>query len=192
MKNIVLFGPPGSGKGTQATRLIERYELTHLSTGDILRAEVASESELGKQAGMLMQSGKLVPDQMVIDMIRKKLQANQNTGGFIFDGFPRTVTQAEALDRLLEESNYKIDCVLSLQVPVEELVIRLLKRAALEGRSDDNEASIRKRFDEYQNKTLPVAHYYDQKKKLKNVEGMGDVDAITKNLIVALEEITGN
>ena len=150
MLNIVLFGPPGAGKGTQSQNLIEKYKLVHLSTGDILRSEIAAGTALGLEAKKLMDQGILVPDEVVIGMIDSKLNANKTAGGFIFDGFPRTIAQAEALDRLLAGHNEKISCMLSLRVTEEELTRRLLLRGAESGRPDDaNETVIRKRIHEY-------------------------------------------
>ena len=177
MLNIVLFGPPGSGKGTQAENIMEKYVLQHISTGDLLRQEIADETPLGLEAKSFMDQGILVPDEVVIGMISSKLDANPDAKGFIFDGFPRTIAQAEALDKLLSFKNNPIKQVLSLQVGEEELVKRLLKRGETSNRPDDqNEGVIRNRITEYQNKTFPVANYYDQQGKLCNVFGEGTID----------------
>jgi adenylate kinase len=185
-QNIVLFGPPGSGKGTQSASLVAAYGFVHLSTGDILRAEVAAETALGLEAKALMDAGKLVPDHIVIAMIEARIKAHPEANGFIFDGFPRTVAQAEALDQILANNGMTISRMLALEVPEDELVKRLLLRAATEGRKDDNEQTIRTRFQEYQQKTLPVAEYYRKQNKFVSIPGSGDPDTITRLLIAAL------
>ena len=156
MLNIVLFGPPGAGKGTQSEKLIEKYQLVHLSTGDILRGEIAAGTELGLEAKKLMDEGALVPDEVVIGMISSKLDQNKGVKGFIFDGFPRTTAQAEALDSLLSEKSTSITTMLALEVDTEELTKRLLLRGKDSGRADDqNEEIIRNRISEYNNQTAP-------------------------------------
>lgn len=179
MLNIVLFGPPGAGKGTQSQKLIEQYKLVHLSTGDLLRSEITGGTALGLEAKKLMDQGILVPDEVVIGMIDSKLNANKSAAGFIFDGFPRTIAQAEALDKLLAGHGEKISCMLSLKVTEEELTKRLLLRGADSGRPDDaNEEVIRKRIHEYENKTAPVAGYYAAQGKLTEIDGIGAIDSI--------------
>ena len=188
MLNLVLFGPPGAGKGTQSTKLIEKYNLVHLSTGDILRSEIANGTSLGLEAKKLMDQGLLVPDSVVIGMIASKLDANKNANGFIFDGFPRTTAQAEALDQLLIEKGTSITMMLSLDVDDEELMKRLLLRGKESGRPDDaNPEVIRKRVVEYNSKTRPVADYYRQQNKFKGVNGTGSVDDIFNALCTAIE-----
>ncbi|HRO98000.1 MAG TPA: adenylate kinase [Flavobacteriales bacterium] len=185
--NIVLFGPPGAGKGTQSTFLIEHYGLVHLSTGDLLRAEIKEETELGLQAKELMDVGQLVPDAVVIGMIRNKIEANLDAKGFIFDGFPRTKAQAEALDAMLNEKLEPIVAMLALEVPEEELVKRLLGRGATSGRADDqDEAVIRNRIREYESKTAPLKDYYGAQGKYKAVEGVGTIAEITARLVKAI------
>lgn len=179
MLNIVLFGPPGAGKGTQSEKLIEKFQLIHLSTGDLLRSEIAQQTELGMQAKLLMDKGELVPDAVVIGMIRSKLEHNQQAKGFIFDGFPRTAAQAEALDILLAEKNTSISCMLALEVDNEELTKRLLLRGKDSGRADDqNEDIIRNRIKEYNNKTAPLKDFYSAQNKFHAVNGIGSIDEI--------------
>lgn len=178
MFNLVLFGPPGSGKGTQSANIIEKYNLIQLSTGDILRGEVKNETPLGIEAKKFMDQGQLVPDEVVIGMISSKLDENPAVKGFIFDGFPRTVAQAEALDNLLEFKNNPINVVISLLVSEEELKTRLISRGEVSGRADDNEAVIVNRIKEYHAKTSPVADYYRSKDTLVELPGEGSVDEI--------------
>lgn len=185
--NIVLFGPPGAGKGTQSTFLIERYGLVHLSTGDLLRAEIAAETELGLRAQGIMSRGELVSDDIVIGMIRNKIDANGDAKGFIFDGFPRTKAQAEALDGLLEPNGNPITMMLALEVPEAELVKRLLGRGATSGRADDKDESvIRNRIREYESKTAPLKDYYTAQGKFKGIDGLGSVEEITQRLVKAI------
>lgn len=189
MLNIVLFGPPGAGKGTQSQKLIEKYQLVHLSTGDILRSQIAEGTELGLEAKKLMDQGLLVPDEVVIGMIRSKIEANSNSAGFIFDGFPRTTGQAEALDKLLAEKNTAITMMLALEVDDDELIMRILKRGKESGREDDqNETIIMNRIKEYNKKTAPLKDYYSAQNKFFAVEGIGDVDEIFNVLCSVIEE----
>jgi adenylate kinase len=179
MFNLILFGPPGSGKGTQSDKLIKKYGWIHLSTGDLLRAERNNKTVLGLEAQKYMDQGKLVPDEVVIGMIGTALDANPQAKGFLFDGFPRTVAQAKALDQLLSEKGTEISLVLALEVGLEELVKRLLNRGLTSGRADDTEeATIRARQVEYQNKTAQVADYYDQFGKVTTIRGEGTIDEI--------------
>lgn len=185
--NIVLFGPPGAGKGTQSQFLIDRYGLVHLSTGDLLRAEIKAETELGLKAKELMDVGDLVPDAVVIGMIRNKIEAHLDAKGFIFDGFPRTKAQAEALDTMLGEKREPIVAMLALEVPEEELVKRVLGRGATSGRTDDQDESIiRNRIREYENKTAPLKDYYRAQAKFKGIDGVGRLDEITTRLVEAI------
>ena len=179
MFNIILFGPPGSGIGTQSEMLITKYGLVHLSTGDILRKEITAGTPLGLEAKSLMDKGELVPDEVVIAMISFALEANNEAKGFLFDGFPRTTAQASALDKLLQLKGTEIGVVLALEVSETELVKRLLNRGLTSGRSDDNnEAVITARIVEYHKKTSVVADYYNQFNKVKNIKGEGSVNEI--------------
>ena len=179
MLNLVLFGPPGAGKGTQSENLIRKYNLVHLSTGDLLRSQIAAGTELGLRAKSLMDQGILVPDDVVIGMIGAKLMENQQAAGFIFDGFPRTVTQAVALDELLAQHNTGITTMVALVVAEDELIRRLLKRGETSGRPDDRDESIiRRRVGVYINETMPVADYYEQQGKYAAITGLGNIDAI--------------
>jgi adenylate kinase len=179
MLNLVLFGPPGAGKGTQSQKLIEKYGLIHLSTGDLLRSEITQGTELGLEAKQLMDHGILVPDEVVIGMISHKLDANKDAKGFIFDGFPRTVAQAEALDKLLKTKNAPISGMIALEVNDDELEKRLLLRGKDSGRPDDaNPEVIRKRIKEYNDKTAPVAGFYKNQNKFKSINGIGSVGEI--------------
>jgi adenylate kinase len=171
MFNLVLFGPPGSGKGTQSENIVKTYKLQHISTGDLLRDEVGRHTPLGTEAKKYMDQGMLVPDEVVIGMISTRIDEMPDARGFIFDGFPRTRMQAEALDKLLEFKNTQIHLVLALDVPEPELIKRLLGRGETSGRSDDNEEVIVKRIKEYNLKTQPVANYYNAHGKLEHVTG---------------------
>lgn len=179
MFNLILFGPPGSGKGTQSEKLITRYNFKHLSTGDLLRSEIHNQTPLGMEAKSLMDKGHLVPDEVVIGMISSALDANPDTNGFLFDGFPRTSAQAEALDKLLQLKKTSIAVMLALEVSEEELVKRLMKRGETSGRTDDNnDTVIRERIMEYHRKTAPVADHYKKANKVIMVKGEGTVDEI--------------
>jgi adenylate kinase len=184
MLNIVLFGPPGAGKGTQSENLINKYGLVHLSTGDILRSEIERGTTLGKQAKEIMDKGELVGDEIVIGMIESKLDDNSDAKGFIFDGFPRTTAQAIALDDLLQKKGTGISGMLALEVEDEELVKRLLIRGQSSGRPDDkNEDVIRRRIQEYNNKTLPLKNFYNEQGKFHSINGIGSIDQIFKLLV---------
>lgn len=179
MLNLVLFGPPGAGKGTQSQKLIEKHQLVHLSTGDLLRNEISKETTLGKEAKKLMDQGFLVPDEVVIRMISNSLDANKNANGFIFDGFPRTVAQAEALDQLLASKGSSISGMIALEVDDTELEARLLLRGKDSSRPDDaNPEVIRKRIAEYKAKTAVVANFYKGQNKFTSIQGVGNIDEI--------------
>ncbi len=188
MLNIVLFGPPGAGKGTQSTNLIEKYQLVHLSTGDILRSEVANKTSLGLEAKKLMDQGLLVPDDVVIRMIEARVDANRNAKGFIFDGFPRTTNQAEALDQVLKKKHTSITMMIALEVDDAELITRLLNRGKDSGRPDDqNEAVISKRIVEYNSKTAPLKNYYTEQGKFHGVKGVGSIEEIFNRITSVIE-----
>ncbi|MEO8795542.1 MAG: adenylate kinase [Daejeonella sp.] len=190
MLNLVLFGPPGAGKGTQSQKLIDKYKLVHLSTGDILRYEITQGTQLGIEAKKLMDQGMLVPDEVVIGMISNKLDSNKEAAGFIFDGFPRTVAQAEALDGLLESKNSEISCMIALEVSKDELENRLLLRGKDSGRPDDaNLEVISKRIEEYNNKTAPVANYYKTQDKFCSITGMGSIDEIFASMCRVVNDL---
>lgn len=188
MFNLILFGPPGSGKGTQSEKIIEKYKLKHLSTGDLLRSEIAAQTPLGLEAKNFMDKGQLVPDEVVIGMISSSLDANSGVAGFLFDGFPRTTAQAEALDKLLKLKGTSISVMLALEVSETELVQRLLNRGKTSGRSDDtNETVIRARIQEYETKTAAVASYYEDFDKVVKIKGEGTIEEIFSNLCSEIE-----
>jgi len=179
MLNIVLFGPPGAGKGTQSEKIIEKYHLTHISTGDLFRKHLKEETELGKLAQTYMDKGHLVPDEVVDKMVDDRISNDSTSRGFIFDGYPRTVAQAEALDRLMEKQGNSISAMICLTVPEEELINRILHRGKSSGRTDDQSVEkIHTRIEVYNGETLPVAEYYDQKGLLSSIEGLGSIDDI--------------
>jgi adenylate kinase len=191
MLNLILFGPPGAGKGTQSEKIIAKYNLIHLSTGDLLRSEIQAGSELGLRAKTLMDQGLLVPDEVVIGMIDHKLSAHRDAAGFIFDGFPRTVKQAEALDTLLASHNENISVMIALVVDDNELLARLLNRGKTSGRPDDqNESLISKRIQEYNNKTKPVADYYQAQGKFVPVDGIGEIEVIFEEINKAITAVS--
>lgn len=189
MFNLILFGPPGSGKGTQSEKLIAKFGLKHLSTGDILRSEIRNGTALGLEAKSLMDQGKLVPDAVVIGMIRAALDNNPDANGFLFDGFPRTNAQADALDALLAEKKTSINIVLALQVSKSELITRLLNRGLTSNRTDDRDESvISSRIEEYERKTAAVADHYKKFNKVVYIPGEGSVEEIFGKLAAEIEE----
>jgi adenylate kinase len=189
MLNLILFGPPGSGKGTQSEKIVDKYGLVHLSTGNLLRQEIIDKTPLGLEAKSFMDKGQLVPDEVVIGMIDSCLEKQQDAKGFLFDGFPRTVAQAEALDRLLQFKKTAIHKVLALDVSEEELVTRLLKRGETSGRSDDtDEDIIRRRFAVYKNETYPVSNYYKEEEKFESIKGEGSVEDIFNTISKSIEK----
>lgn len=191
MFNLILFGPPGSGKGTQSDMLVEKYGLIHLATGNLLREEISNKTTLGLEAKSFMDQGQLVPDEVVIGMISSAIDNNTTAKGFLFDGFPRTVAQAEALDSLLSAKGETINLVLALQVSEEELLNRLLNRGKTSGRSDDVNAEIIKaRIREYENKTAAVADYYQEAGKVRKVKGEGSIDDIFQSLCEQIDTVT--
>ena len=189
MLNIVIFGAPGSGKGTQSDKLIEHYNLFHISTGDVLRDNIRRGTELGKTAKGYIDQGQLVPDELIIDILAQVLDDNKDkTGeGVIFDGFPRTIPQAEALEQLLADRGTQIDAVVGLEVPEEELIKRILLRGQMSGRSDDNEDTARKRLETYHNQTSPLKAYYEEQGKYRAINGLGSIDGIFELIKEALD-----
>lgn len=193
MFNLILFGPPGSGKGTQSEKIVEKFGLIHLSTGNLLRQEIADKTPLGLQAKNFMDKGQLVPDEVVIGMIDSCLEKHADAKGFLFDGFPRTVAQAEALDKLLSLKKTSICKVIALEVDEEELTQRLIKRGETSGRSDDtNEEVIRKRFAVYRNETEPVAEHYKAQGKFEAIKGIGTIDEIFETISGCIQDEMAN
>ena len=190
MLNIVIFGAPGSGKGTQSDKLIEHYNLFHISTGDVLRDNIRRGTELGQIAKGFIDQGKLVPDELIIDILAQVLDENKDKiqQGVIFDGFPRTIPQAEVLEKLLAERGTKIDAVVGLEVPEEELIKRILLRGQMSGRSDDNEETARKRLETYHNQTSPLKAYYEEQGKYRAINGLGSIDGIFDLIKEALDK----
>lgn len=190
MTNLVLFGPPGSGKGTQAAYLIEKYQLVHISTGDLFRYEMGNNTPLGLEAKAYMAKGELVPDSITIGMLRNKVEKHPDAKGFIFDGFPRTIPQAEALDALLQSMGTEVSGLIALEVDDAEIVERILKRGQTSGRADDNdEATVRKRILVYKSETAPVFDYYASKGKSMNVNGLGTIEEIAARLSEAVDAL---
>ena len=190
MLNIILFGPPGAGKGTQSQKIIEKYNLRHLSTGELLREHMSKGTNLGKVAKEYIDNGHLVPDNLVIRMVELEIDNRSGINGFIFDGFPRTVKQAEALDKMLEKHGEKIDLMIALEVDEEELKNRLRLRAKVSGRTDDqDEKRINNRIEVYKKQTVPVAKYYEKQSKLKRIHGIGEIDEIFSDICKAIDQV---
>jgi adenylate kinase len=190
MLNLILFGPPGSGKGTQAERLEETYNLVHISTGELFRSEMEAGTELGLQANQFMARGELVPDEVTIGMLRNKMKAHDDAEGFIFDGFPRTRPQAEALDQLLSDMGQQIDALIMLDVPEDEIVKRIVLRGKESNRPDDSDPEvIRNRFQVYQSKTAPIYAYYAEKQRAHKLAGIGTIDDIFHHLCDTIDSL---
>lgn len=190
MINLILFGPPGSGKGTQAAKLVEKYELLHISTGDLFRYEMGNNTPLGQEAKSYIEKGELVPDEVTVGMLRNKVEANLDVEGYIFDGFPRTIPQADALDNLLAENGNEVSLLLMLDVPDDELVKRLLLRGETSGRADDTDESIiRNRIEVYKSETTPVFDYYAAKGRASKVYGVGSIEEIFGRLCAGIDRV---
>ena len=190
MLNLVLFGPPGAGKGTQATRLVEKYHLVHLSTGDIFRSNIKEGTDLGLLAKSYIDKGALVPDEVTIGMLEAEVNSNSNTKGFIFDGFPRTAAQAQALDAFLSSKGTEVSSMLALEVNENELITRLLERGKSSGRADDQDAGIIKnRIQVYENETAVLKTYYANQNKFFGIEGIGSIESITLGLCEAIDTL---
>lgn len=190
MINLILFGPPGSGKGTQAAMLVEEYQLLHISTGDLFRYEMGNNTPLGQKAKSFIEKGELVPDEVTIGMLRNKVEANPGVAGYIFDGFPRNIAQAEALDHLLAESGEAVTRLIMLEVPDDEIVARILNRGKTSGRKDDlDESIIRNRIEVYKSETSPVFDYYAAEDKAVKIYGVGSIDAIFERLCDEIDSV---
>lgn len=192
MLNLILFGPPGAGKGTQSEKIIEKYGITHLSTGDVFRFNMKNDTELGQLAKSYIDKGELVPDEVTNSMVADFLKRNQNDNGVIFDGYPRTIAQGEALDKMLAEMDMQVTMMVALEVDEDELVKRLIERGKTSGRADDqDEATIRNRFKVYQDETSPLAKFYSDQDKFVSVHGMGSIDEIFDRLCQAIDSKLG-
>ena len=187
MFNFILFGPPGSGKGTQSFRIAEKYHFVHISTGDIFRKEIRNRTALGLKVQSIIEKGELVPDELLVDILRSALQQAGQTNGFVFDGFPRTIRQADDLDKLLGETGEKVNLVLALEVDEEEVVKRLIKRAELEGRKDDTEDVIRNRMKVYHQQTHPLMDHYLQQGRFESIYGVGSIDDIFDSICEVID-----
>ena len=187
MLNIVIFGAPGSGKGTQSERIVEKYGIDHISTGDVLRAEIKAGTQLGAQAKKLIDNGQLVPDALIVDMLASKLDSLTGGKGVIFDGFPRTIAQAEALKAMLAERGQEVTAMIELDVPEDELMTRLIKRGQESGRADDNEETIKKRLVVYREQTAPLKEWYEKEGKRCYINGLGELDRIFADIVSAID-----
>ncbi|GAB1446260.1 MAG: adenylate kinase [Cyclobacteriaceae bacterium] len=188
MINLVLFGPPGAGKGTQSEKLIKKYGFVHISTGDLFRWHTKNQTPLGEKVKEIMNSGALVPDEITISMLKEELDKNPNAKGFLFDGFPRTVAQAEALDRFMANNNTAIHFIIALDVNEQELRKRIEKRRSIENRADDEESKLNKRITEYFNKTIHVLPHYEKQGRLNTINGEGDIETIFNEIISVIDK----
>ena len=189
MLNIVIFGAPGSGKGTQSERIVEKYGINHISTGDVLRAEIKNGTELGKTAKGYIDQGQLIPDELMIDILASVFDSFKDSKGVIFDGFPRTIAQAEALKKMLAERGQDVSVMVDLDVPEEELMIRLIKRGKDSGRADDNEETIKKRLHVYHSQTAPLIDWYKNEKKYQHINGLGTMEGIFADICEAVDKL---
>ena len=189
MLNIVIFGAPGSGKGTQSERIVEKYGINHISTGDVLRAEIKNGTELGKTAKGYIDQGQLIPDELMIDILASVFDSFKDSKGVIFDGFPRTIAQAEALKKLLAERGQDVSVMVDLDVPEEELMVRLIKRGKDSGRADDNEETIKKRLHVYHSQTAPLIDWYKNEKKYQHINGLGTMEGIFAEICEAVDKL---
>ena len=189
MLNIVIFGAPGSGKGTQSERIVEKYGINHISTGDVLRAEIKNGTELGKTAKGYIDQGQLIPDELMIDILASVFDSFKDSKGVIFDGFPRTIAQAEALKKMLAERGQDVSVMLDLEVPEDELMVRLIKRGKDSGRADDNEETIKKRLRVYHSQTSPLIDWYKNEKKYQHINGLGTMDGIFADICEAVDKL---
>ncbi len=189
MLNIVIFGAPGSGKGTQSARIVEKYGINHSSTGDVLRAEIKNGTELGKTAKGYIDQGQLIPDELMIDILASVFDSFKDSKGVIFDGFPRTIAQAEALKKMLAERGQDVSVMLDLEVPEDELMVRLIKRGKDSGRADDNEETIKKRLHVYHSQTSPLIDWYKNEKKYQHINGLGTMDGIFADICEAVDKL---
>ena len=189
MLNIVIFGAPGSGKGTQSERIVEKYGINHISTGDVLRAEIKNGTELGKTAKGYIDQGQLIPDELMIDILASVFDSFKDSKGVIFDGFPRTIAQAEALKKMLAERGQDVSVMLDLEVPEDELMVRLIKRGKDSGRADDNEEPIKKRLHVYHSQTSPLIDWYKNEKKYQHINGLGTMDGIFADICEAVDKL---
>ena len=189
MLNIVIFGAPGSGKGTQSERIVEKYGINHISTGDVLRAEIKNGTELGKTAKGYIDQGQLIPDELMIDILGSVFDSFKDSKGVIFDGFPRTIAQAEALKKMLAERGQDVSVMVDLDVPEEELMLRLIKRGKDSGRADDNEETIKKRLHVYHSQTAPLIDWYKNEKKYQHINGLGTMEGIFAEICEAVDKL---
>ena len=189
MSNIVIFGAPGSGKGTQSERIVEKYGINHISTGDVLRAEIKNGTELGKTAKGYIDQGQLIPDELMIDILASVFDSFKDSKGVIFDGFPRTIAQAEALKKMLAERGQDVSVMVDLEVPEDELMVRLIKRGKDSGRADDNEETIKKRLHVYHSQTAPLIDWYKNEKKYQHINGLGTMEGIFAEICEAIDKL---